>query len=144
MAFHWKNFLRRGPERIHSDHVVIDEMPFEEIGVTLGYILIAGFWVVFSDDLFDWLMGAPINSPALQTLKGINFVCVTALVLYVVLRRSFLRRRQAQEALRLSQERFESVARAAVSTARRRSSSTASATMALRFLKICWRRCDRR
>ena len=112
MAFHWKNFLRRGPERIQSDSVVIKEMPFEELGVTLGYILIAGFWVVFSDDLFDWMMGAPLNSPALQTLKGINFVCVTALVMYVVLRRSFLRRRQAQEALRLSQERFESVARA--------------------------------
>ncbi len=112
MAFNWRHFLRRGPERIQSDHVVIDEMPFEEIGVTLFYIIIAGFWVVFSDDLFDWLMRVPMNSPAMQTLKGINFVTATALVLYLVLRRSFRRRRLAQEASRLSQERFESVARA--------------------------------
>ncbi len=112
MAFNWKQFLRRGPERIHSDHVVINEMPIEEMGITIAYILVAGFWTVFADDVFDWLTGTPLNSPAMQTLKGINFVIATAVVMYLVLRRSYRRRRLAQEALRLSQERFESVARA--------------------------------
>jgi two-component system sensor histidine kinase UhpB len=112
MAFNWKHFLRRGPERIDSDRVVINEMPFAEIGITLVYILVAGLWTVFADDIFDWLVGVPMDSPGLQTLKGINFVMTTALVLYLVLRRSFRHRRLAQEASRLSQERFESVARA--------------------------------
>ncbi len=112
MAFAWKHFLRRGPERIQSDHVVVNEMPLEEIGITVFYVIIAGFWVIFSDDCFDLLMNAPLNTPALQALKGINFVIVTGVVIYLVLGRSFRRRRQAEEASRLSQERFESVARA--------------------------------
>jgi two-component system sensor histidine kinase UhpB len=87
-------------------------MPLEEIGITVAYIFLAGLWCVFSDDVFDWLLGAPLNSPALQTLKGINFVTTTSLVLYLVLRQSFRSRRLAQEASRLSQERFEAVARA--------------------------------
>src|SRR5208283_3687970 len=110
MAFNWKNFLGRGPEKIETDRVLIREMPFEEIGITGCYILIAGLWCVFSDDIFDWLLGAPLNSPALQTLKGINFVTTTGLLLYLVLRRSARNRRLAEEASRLSQERFESVA----------------------------------
>jgi PAS domain-containing protein len=99
-----------GPERIESDRVRIKELPFEEIGITAAYILIAGLWCVFSDDVCDWLFGAPLNSPALQTLKGINFVTTTGLLLYLVLRRNARNRRLAQEASRLSQERFESVA----------------------------------
>jgi two-component system, NarL family, sensor histidine kinase UhpB len=110
MAFNWKHFLPRGPEKIETDRVRIKEMPFEEIGITLGYILIAGLWCVFSDDVVDWLLGAPLDSPGLQALKGINFVMTTALVMYLILRRSARRRRLTQEALRLTQERFESVA----------------------------------
>ena len=112
MAFNWKSFLRRGPERIEADRVVIKEMPVEEIGITLLYVLVAGLWCVFADDIIIWLLGAPAESPTLQTLKGINFVTTTGLLLYLVLRRSFRHRRLAQEASRLSQERFESVARA--------------------------------
>jgi two-component system, NarL family, sensor histidine kinase UhpB len=110
MAFNWKQFLARGPERIEVDRVRVREWPFEEIGITAAYILIAGLWCVFSDDVFDWLLGVPLDSPALQTLKGINFVITTALLLYVVLRRSAHHRRLAEEASRLAHERFESVA----------------------------------
>src|SRR5262249_34984651 len=49
---------------------------------------------------------------ALQTMRGINFVFTSGVVLYLVLRRAFRTRRAAQEASRLSQERFESAARA--------------------------------
>jgi PAS domain S-box-containing protein len=110
MAFNWKQFLTRGPEKIESDRLRIKELPIEEIGITAAYILIAGLWFVFSDDVGEWLMGVPLDSPALQTLKGINFVTTTALLMYLVLRRSARKRRLAQEASRLSQERFESVA----------------------------------
>ena len=112
MAFNWKHFLRHGPETIEADRVVIDELPVEEIGITLLYVLVAGLWCVFADDVFDVLLGVPMDSPAMQTLKGVNFVTTTAVLLYMVLRRNFHHRRLAQEASRLSQERFESVARA--------------------------------
>jgi len=110
MAFNLKQLLARGPETIDAERVLIREIPAEEIGLTLLYILIAGIWVVFADDVFDALMGIKLDSPAVQTLKGVNFVTTTALVLYLVLRRTQRHRRLTQEALRLSQERFESVA----------------------------------
>jgi PAS domain S-box-containing protein len=110
MAFSWKQFLSRGPEKIEAEGVRIKELPLEEMGITAVYVVIAGLWCVFADDVFDWLMRVPFDSPALQTLKGINFVLTTGLVLYVILRRSASRRRSAEEASRLSQERFESVA----------------------------------
>lgn len=112
MAFDLKKLLARGPEKIEPKKVVLRETPFEELGLTVLYVLVAGLWCVFSDDILDWLMGSPADSPALQAMKGFNFVTTTGLVLYVVLRRTFRRRRLAEEALRLSQQRFELVARA--------------------------------
>ena len=58
-------------------------------------------------------MGEPAQSWSLQTLKGLNFVATTGIIYYVVLRRSFHRRRHAEESARLEQERFELAARAA-------------------------------
>jgi len=110
MAFRWKDFLHRGPERIDFDRVFLREMPVAELGVTVLYVLVAGVWCVFSDDAFDWLLGVPMDSPGLQTLKGINFVVITGLLLYMVLRRSFRNRRLAEEVSRINQERFEAVA----------------------------------
>jgi two-component system sensor histidine kinase UhpB len=110
MAFNLKQLLARGPEAINAEAVLIRELPAEELGLTLLYVLVAGVWVVFADDVFDWLMGVRTESPLLQTVKGINFVTTSALVLYLVLRRTLRRRRLAQEALRLSQQRFEFVA----------------------------------
>jgi two-component system sensor histidine kinase UhpB len=110
VAFNLKHLLSRGPESIDAETVLIRDFPFEEFGLTVLYVLSAGIWVVFADDVFDWLMGIKIDSPALQTLKGVNFVFTTALILYLVLRRTLRRRRMAQEALRLSQQRFEFVA----------------------------------
>ena len=110
MAFNLRNLLSKGPERIEADRVSIREVPFVEIGLTAIYILIAGLWCVFADDVFDWMMDSPVESPALQTMKGINFVVTTGLVLYLVLRRTFRKRRLAEEALRLTQQRFEAVA----------------------------------
>jgi PAS domain S-box-containing protein len=110
MAFNLKQLLSRKPEAISADKVLVRDVPVEEMGLTLGYILVAGLWLVFSQDIVDWIMGVEINSPSVQVLRGINFVTTTGIILYLVLRRTSRRRRQAMEALRLSQQRFESVA----------------------------------
>jgi two-component system sensor histidine kinase UhpB len=110
MAFKLKHLFARGPEAIDVEKVFIRDIPLEELGLTLLFILVAGFWLVFSGDVVDWIMGVEINSPTVHTLRAINFVSTTSLVLYLVLRRTLRRRRQAEEALRLSQQRFESVA----------------------------------
>ena len=110
MAFKLKQLLARGPEVIQAEKVFIKEFPLQELGLTLLFVVVAGFWLVFWGDIVDWIMGVEINSPYVQTLRGINFVTTTSIVLYLVLRRTLRRRRQAEEALRLSQQRFESVA----------------------------------
>ena len=113
MAFNIKQFLSRGPELIQAEKVFIREIPLEEIGLTLLYIFSAALWEVFSEDVVDVLMQSPKDSAGLHAMKGINFVITTGLVLYLVLRRTVRRRRLAEEASRLSQERFEYAARAA-------------------------------
>jgi two-component system, NarL family, sensor histidine kinase UhpB len=113
MAFNIKRLLARGPEIIEAERVFIREIPLQELGLTVIYILVAGAWCVFSDELLVGALDLPERSPALESLKGINFVFATGLVLYLVLRRTFRTRRLAEEARRLSQQRFEAVALAA-------------------------------
>jgi PAS domain S-box-containing protein len=113
MAFNLKRFLARGPELIQAESVFIREFPLAELGLTAIYVLAAGLWFIFSDVLVDEWMGSTKHTRAQETLKGFNFVLTTALVLYLVLRRAFHIRRRAEEALRLSQQRFEFVALAA-------------------------------
>jgi PAS domain S-box-containing protein len=110
MAFNLKHLFVRGPEMIDEERVTIKDLPLEELGLTALFLVVAGIWLIFSNDVVDWIMGVKIESAAVQTLRGINFVTTSSLVLYLVLRRSSRRRRQAQEARRLSQQRFESVA----------------------------------
>jgi len=110
MAFDLKQFLARGPEAIKAERVLIKEIPLEEMGLTFLYVIIASLWFVFADEVFDRVMDLPSHSPALETMKGINFVVTTGLVLYLVLRRTVRTLRLAEEALRLSQQRFECVA----------------------------------
>ena len=95
MEFNFKRLLARGPEIIEAERVFIKEIPLQEFGLTFIYVLLAGLWCVFSDEFFDNVMGLPMHSPALETLKGINFVFATSLVLYLVLRRAFRIRRLA-------------------------------------------------
>jgi two-component system, NarL family, sensor histidine kinase UhpB len=113
MAFNFKRLLARGPEVIEAERVFISEIPLQELGLTIVYVLVAGAWCVFSDEVLGNVTDLPEHSPALETLKGINFVFATGLVLYLVLRRTFRTRRLAEEARRLSQQRFEAGALAA-------------------------------
>jgi PAS domain S-box-containing protein len=113
MAFNFKRLLARGPEIIEAERVFIREIPLHELGLTLVYVLVGSVWCVYSDELLDDILGQPMHAPALETLKGINFVFATSVVLYLVLRRAFRIRRLAEEARRLSQQRFEAVALAA-------------------------------
>jgi len=113
MAFNFKRLLARGPEIIQAEGVFIREIPLQELGLTLVYVLAGSVWCVYSGEVLDNVLGLPTHSPALETVKGINFVLATSLVLYLVLRRAFRTRRMAEEARRLSQQRFEAVALAA-------------------------------
>jgi len=87
--------------------------PLAEIVITILYMVFGAVWVIGTDTLVGRLMGEPRQSVSLQTLKDLNFVVTTGVLYYLVLRRSFYRRRRAEAATRLEQERFELAARAA-------------------------------
>ena len=64
----------------------------------LIYIIAASLWVLGSDHLLHrFIPGSPVS---LQSLKGINFVITTSVLLYFVLRRAFRGWRQAEVAQR--------------------------------------------
>ena len=99
MAFNFKRLLARGPEIIEAERVFIKEIPLQEFGLTFTLYTDRQPLVCLSRmSFFDNVMGLPMHSPALETLKGINFVFATSLVLYLVLRRAFRIRRLAEEA----------------------------------------------
>ncbi len=107
-----KQLLARGPELIHEERVFLKDYPIAELGITLVYVFLGAVWVVFTDELFDAIKVEKASYAALEAVRGLNFIVVTGFVLYLVLRRNFHRRRLAEEAARLSKERFEAVAHA--------------------------------
>jgi two-component system sensor histidine kinase UhpB len=83
-----------------------------EILLVLLYLVFAGLWVMFSDQAIEWLASGAKNLPWIQALKGLVFIGPTALLLHVLLRRSFRQLETAVDVARNASERFELVARA--------------------------------
>jgi signal transduction histidine kinase len=71
-----------------------DVMPRPEFRITAVYLLFAGLWVVLSDQVVGVVL--PQSSASVQTLKGLNFVVTTSLLLFFVLRRAYRGWRQAE------------------------------------------------
>ena len=99
------------------------ELPLRVAGM---YALLAGAWILLSDQLITRLTADPRQLTFLQTYKGWGFVMVTATVLYLFVRRewSMLQRemqarRQAEEDLReINAELEQRVARRTTELAR--------------------------
>lgn len=84
------------------------------------YVLLAGFWIVTSDEMLRTLFPAlgPDDVTELQTLKGLGFVLVTAALLFLLVRRDLIQvhsaqERESAEALRLKH----TLSRAGIGTA---------------------------
>lgn len=71
-----------------------DVMPRPEFRITAVYLLLAGLWVVLSDQVVRVFL--PESSASVQTLKGLNFVVTTSLLLFFVLRRAYRGWRDAE------------------------------------------------
>lgn len=80
---------------------------------TLLYVLFGGVWMVCSDLWLLRMSGYAVDSPMLHTIKGLNFIGTTGVILFYVLQRAYTRRDAAEKASHLSAERFELAARAA-------------------------------
>src|SRR5215468_17210 len=80
-------------------------LPLADIRVIVLYLFFGSLWVIGSDVALDRLEHHDSGSFELQTLKGLNFVFSTTILLYFVLRRSFRRWRSAQEQTQRSRRR---------------------------------------
>jgi two-component system sensor histidine kinase UhpB len=69
-------------------------MPRPEVRIVLAYLVMASIWVICSDRLLQSVM--PARPGSLQTLKGLNFVATTSLLLFFVLRRAYHGWRRAE------------------------------------------------
>ncbi len=62
--------------------------------LTLIYVLVAGLWILFSDQLLALLIDDPARMALLQTMKGSVFVAVTGGLLFLLVRSALLQQRE--------------------------------------------------
>lgn len=51
--------------------------PMQALRVALFYVLVAGCWILFSDEALKWLISDPEERTRLSVVKGWGFVIVT-------------------------------------------------------------------
>ncbi len=72
--------------------------------ITGIYLALGTLWILFSDSLVNSIATDPTHVARLQSVKGVVFVALTALVIYLLLHRSFHRLRETNRQLGESRE----------------------------------------
>ncbi|MEX1201272.1 MAG: EAL domain-containing protein [Methylophaga sp.] len=78
---------------------------FAPLRIALLYAAFAGLWIVFSDQLIEFLAQDKNTLSQLQTFKGLIFVVVTTMLVWLLVHRSLRSQIRLIQALRLSQQR---------------------------------------
>jgi two-component system cell cycle sensor histidine kinase/response regulator CckA len=77
--------------------------------IALTYIAVAGLWILLSDAALERLGVSPANTFAFQTLKGLFFVAVTGLLLYLHVGSVLRRQSEMTRTVAESRARFYSI-----------------------------------
>lgn len=86
---------------------------FNPTTIAVGYLVVAGLWILLSDLAASLLVRAPQQAELVQSVKGLGFVAITAAGLWIILR-SWSRQSSVQlDALRRSESRFRMMSDAA-------------------------------
>jgi signal transduction histidine kinase len=72
-------------------------LPRPEVRIVLIYLVLASAWIIGSDVFLERVMKDEATVALLQSVKGLNFVFTTAILLYFVLRRAYGGWRRAEE-----------------------------------------------
>ena len=67
------------------------------IKIALIYMTVGVFYIVFSDILAEKIFGYPSELSKIQTYKGLIFVLVTALLIYFLILKEFIKHKKASE-----------------------------------------------
>ncbi len=81
-------------------------LPRKELRIVLLYVFFASLWMVGSDMIIEWVETHPTHATRIHMFKGLNFVGTTAVLLYIVLQRSFNRWRRAEHKVRRSSDQL--------------------------------------
>ncbi len=77
--------------------------------ISLLFFLVAALWIIFSDRLVEALFRDPYWLTLAQTVKGIGFVLVMALLVFLSIHKELALRRTTQETVRQSEERYRTI-----------------------------------
>jgi len=75
---------------------IINKLNFE-YRIIVGYILVGGLWIIFSDKLLNYFVRDPELLTRMQTFKGWFYVIVTALLFYSLLKSHLVKIRAAEQ-----------------------------------------------
>jgi signal transduction histidine kinase/ActR/RegA family two-component response regulator len=75
---------------------IIHKLNFE-YRITIGYILVGGLWIVFSDKLLIYFIRDPDLLTRIQTYKGWFYVIITAFLFYSLLKSHLIKIRTAEQ-----------------------------------------------
>ena len=81
-------------------------VPHTVLRISLLYLFFGSLWIAISDRILEKIVTDPHRLTQLQTYKGWFFVITSAFFLFLVVRREFRIRRQAESALRNSEEKY--------------------------------------
>ncbi|WP_079204323.1 bifunctional diguanylate cyclase/phosphodiesterase [Pseudomonas sp. CC6-YY-74] len=81
-------------------------LPQGAVRLTLTYLLAAGLWVLFSDALLASLELSAERAKQLQLLKGLGFVLLSSVLLYLILCSHLRLQERLRRTLRASEERL--------------------------------------
>jgi signal transduction histidine kinase len=68
-----------------------------EVRIAALYVILGSVWIIGSDRLVDHFSDATPHSIMMQSVKGLNFVATTGILLFFILRRSFGGWRKAEQ-----------------------------------------------
>lgn len=77
--------------------------------ITAIFLLFGTVWVLASDWLLDWIVTDRQAWLMLQSVKGLLFVCLSALIIWYLVRRAEISCRQLEEALRTQNEQLHQI-----------------------------------
>jgi signal transduction histidine kinase/CheY-like chemotaxis protein len=77
-------------------YTIMQKLKFE-YRITLGYLIIGGSWIIFSDKLLKYFINNPDVLTRFQTYKGWFYVIITAILFYIILEKHLVRLRNAEQ-----------------------------------------------